>query len=89
MRQQRPSGPAPPGFESQGTDKPSAPLPPPGFESKAALHGSPGISRGSNGFPKTSPAKVSLFAEPLHPYLQACALTFLDVASAMSASGSH
>ena len=79
MRQQRPSGAAPPGFESQGADRPNAPVPPPGFESKAPLLSSPGIPRGSNGFPKTSPAKVFhlSFTELLYPHPRVCSLTFL------------
>ena len=60
LRQQRSGGPAPPGFESQDAGSPDAPVPPPGFESRPPLHDSPGYPRATNGFVKTSPAKVLL-----------------------------
>ena len=41
LRQQRPAGPAPPGFERQNAGSPDAPVPPPGFEGKAALQSLP------------------------------------------------
>lgn len=59
LRQQRPSGTAPPGFEPKAdAESPHAPVPPPGFEGKRVMRSPPGYSRAANGFTRTSPAKV-------------------------------
>lgn len=59
LRQQRPSGTAPPGFEPKAdAESLQAPVPPPGFEGKRVMRSPPGYSRAPHGFTRTSPAKV-------------------------------
>ena len=59
LRQQRPSGAAPPGFEpKEDAESPNAPVPPPGFEVKRVMRSPPGYSRAGNGVTRASPSKV-------------------------------